>query len=639
MGIITETIEQWAAGTWDRPPDFKRGDDGSGTLRFTHNAECGKLDGYLEISDSKSLIVIYLYAPETLPEGNLTQAMDAVARINQDMVIGNVEIDRKNENLFRFRAGIDVEDGDLSHAMLDNLLRIAIGTIEQYFPALLSVCFAGVTPEQAIAGARGEKIGDAAVEKILATASSAEPPADDGISQSAALSAWADDLANAIATGADADAWQMVGRGAVIVHDDMERACEMLRRVAARANLRFARVDSDDAMDIPSGGGDPFARAAPILVYFEPGGWMEKLGEETSDELAGKIRQFRKTFAARMEAFDSGHPVIYATSAYKLEDVPMALRKSGLLDRYFHVPKLSPEMLGKEFTGLFGGENCDASITMFPGKVGQLLGDEFDNKSLRHLAALHATRLVKRESRKLTFIDLVNMATAGLGDADEAARGNEKLLHQVAAHEAGHAAMALLDSNGRNTPEYSTIVARKDAKGMVVESLSYSFARGGLFTYADFRHKIRISLAGRAAEEIAFGFDGISDGSRTDLENCAKLASRAFADWGFAPDMGDAETSASNLAVILGKASHSEMLHNETLVRKFLADEYKTAVRMLTEHRTLLDAIADRLLRDSVLDQGEIAELYAAHISASRIDALQETPHELARSDDRVLAG
>lgn len=615
MGALIEVAEQWAAETWGKPPTFKRNDDGgSGTLKFTHKSDCGDLDGYMEISDSKDMLVMYLYAPSALPEKSFVPAMDAVARINQDMAVGNVEIVRKKENWFRFRAGIDVEDSDLSTTMLDNLLGIAIGTVERYFPAMLSICFAGITPEQAVAVAREEETGDAPVERILAGAVSAGPLPDADTALSPVLAAWADELAQAIATQADAGTWRSVGHGVIVVHDDMERACDMLRRVAARANLRFARVDSDDAMDIPSGGGDHFAKAAPLLVYFDPGGWINKINKETGAEEADKIRQFRKTFAARMEAFDSAHPVIYATSVYKLEDVPMALRKSGLLDRYFHVPKLSPDMLGKEFIGLFGGENCDSSITGFPGKVGQMLGDDFDDERLRNLAALHAARLVQRENRKLTFIDLVDMVTAGLGDSDREAKDGETVLRHVAVHEAGHTTMALIDSNGRNTPEYSTIVARKDSKGLMVESITYRFARGDLSTYADFRHKIRVSLAGRAAEEIAFGFDRVSDGSSADLERCSSLASRAFSCWGFAPGMNDAETSASNLAVVRGDASPSEMLHNETLVRKFLADEYKAAVRILGENRVLLDTIAERLLRDSVLDQGEIAELYAAHV-------------------------
>lgn len=615
MGTITEVVEEWAAKTWRKPPTLKKNDDGdSCTLKFTHEGNCGDFDGFLEINNSKDTIVMYLYAPSALPKRSFALAMDAVARINQDMAIGNVEIVRKQENFFRFRAGIDVEDGDLSTTMLDNLLGAAVDTLERYFPAILSIFFSGIMPEHALARAREEEIVDALTTKLIIELSSAEPLPENAAATSLVLSAWADELADAVSTQADADAWRMVGHGAVVVHDDMDRACDMLRRVALEANMRFVRIESEDVMDIPAGAGDPFAKAAPILVYFEPGGWMRKIGKDTDNEEADKIREFRKSLAARMEAFDTEHLVIYTTSAYKLEDVSQVWRKRDLFDRYFYIPQLPPDMLGKEFIGLFGWENCDASITEFPGKVGQLLGDEYDNERLRRLAALNMVRLAKRENRKLAFIDLVSMVTAGLGNSDEAIKDHEAILRHTAVHEAGHAAMAVIDSNGRNTPEYSTIVARKDSKGMVVESIAYSFAKGGLFTYADFRHKIRISLAGRAAEEVAFGFDGISDGSRADLENCTKLAARAFAFWGFAPNMNDAQTSASNLAVIVGDASPSEMLHSETLMRKFLAVEYQAAVEILNKNRALLDAVANRLMRDSVLDQGEIAELYAAHV-------------------------
>jgi ATP-dependent Zn protease len=505
--------------------------------------------------------------------------------------------------------------------MLGNLLAVAVSTVEQYFPAMLSICFAGVTPEHAIAKARGEKIDDAPINKIIAEAISAEPLLNANVAPSPVLSSWAKELANAISVQADANTWRMVGHGAIVVHDDMERACNMLRRVADEAGMRFVRIASDDVMNIPMDLVDSFFSAAPILVYLEPSDWLNRLDKNADSEQTNKIRKFRKALTTRMTSFDAEHPVIYTTSTDKLGNVSPVLRKRDLFDRYFHIPNLSPDMLGTEFINLFGWENCDASITEFPGKVGKLLGDEFDNEHLRHLAALNMSRLAECENRKLAFIDLVDMVMAELGNSDIAVRDDEAVLRHTAIHEAGHAAMAVIDSHGMNTPEYSTIVARKDAKGMVVESIAYSFSRGDQVTYANFRHKIRISLAGRAAEEVAFGFDGISDGSRSDLENCVQLSSRAFACWGFAPNMNDAKTSGSNLAVILGEPSPSEMLHNETLTRKFLASEYAIAVKILSENRALLDAIADRLMRDSVLNQGEIAELYAAHITVPLCDS------------------
>ena len=622
MGTITEVVEKWAAETWNEPPIIELDNDsGLATLKFTHKAEDGDLGGYLEICEPKCLIVMYLYAPSALPEKSFALTMDAVARINQEMAVGHVEIARKKENWFRFRAGIDIEGSILSTTMLSNMLKVAVSTVQRFFPAMLSISFAGETPERAIAKARGEEIDDTAIDKIIAGIALSEPLSDAYSASSSALSVWADELASAVSTQADANTWLMVGHGAVVAHDDMDRACDMLRRVAAKANMKFVRVDSDDVMDIPAGAGDIFAKVSPILVYLEPGNWMKKIDDGTDSEEAIKIRKVRKLLTSRMDAFNTGHPVIYTTSAYKIEDVSSALRKRGMFDRYFSIPKLSPDMLGKEFIGLFGLENCDPSITEFPGKVGELMDNEFDSERLRRLAALNLARLAKRENRRLAFIDLVRMVIDGLGDSDEAVKNNEAILLQTAVHEAGHTAMALIDSNGKNIPEYSTIVARKDAKGLVVESIGYSFSKGDLFTYADFRHKIRISLAGRAAEEIAFGFDGISSGSRSDLRRCARLSDGAFTFWGFAPGMNDIETSASNLAVLIDDPSPSENLHYETLTRKFLADEYKASVNILSENRALLDAITDRLMRDSILEQCEIAELYAAHVE--RVRALQ----------------
>ncbi|HEU0219735.1 MAG TPA: YbjN domain-containing protein [Gallionella sp.] len=614
MKTIAEVVEKWAAAKWSKPT-FKQDADGdAATLKFTHESNCGDFDGYLEISNANDMLVMYLYGPSAIPEKSPVPVMDAVARINEDMAVGSVEIVRKKEIQFRFRAGIDVEDGSLSSTMLDNLLGIAVGTVERYFPAILSICFAGMTPEQAVARAREEAIEDPMAEKLILDMTPPRPLPESEPYASPALTAWANELSQTISTGADADAWRMVGHGAIVVHDDMERACEMLRRVAAQANMRFVRFESDEVPNIPGGMGDPLARAAPILVYFEPGDWLKKLNDNLCIEEAEKTRKLRKSLTARMGAFDPERPVIYTTSAYAVEDVPLPLRSCGLFDRYFHIPKLTPIQLGREFIALFGEENCDASIIGFPGKVGKLLGNDFDNKYLCHLAALNVARLAKRENRKLKFVDLVGMTTDGLGDFDEVDRDNEVLLRHTAFHEAGHAVMAIIDSNGKNIPEFSTIIPSMENKGLIVESMAYSFARGDLFTYADFCHKIRILLAGRAAEEVGLGLDWISSGSSADLENSTKLASRAFAYWGFAPGMNDAETSASNLAVVRGDASPSENLHNETLVRKYLADEYRNAVRILREHRPLLDAITERLMRDSVLDQHEIAELYAAHV-------------------------
>lgn len=158
-------------------------------------------------------------------------------------------------------------------------------------------------------------------------------------------------------------------------------------------------------------------------------------------------------------------------------------------------------------------------------------------------------------------------------------------------------------------PEYASIVPSVSFKGVVVESYSFHCAHEGLNTYRDFRHNIRICLAGRAAEEVAFGIEGITSGSSSDLESASRSASKAFAYWGFGPQMEMTGRSGTNLAAVVGNASDSEMKHVEILVREFLEKEYDTVKGMIEQNRPLLDAIANRLMLDHILGQEELSTI------------------------------
>lgn len=62
METIAEIVKKWAAEKWNVPPTFKQNDDGdSATLKFTHESNCGDFDGYMEISNSNDIVVMYLY--------------------------------------------------------------------------------------------------------------------------------------------------------------------------------------------------------------------------------------------------------------------------------------------------------------------------------------------------------------------------------------------------------------------------------------------------------------------------------------------------------------------------------------------------------------------------------------------------
>ena len=90
---------------------------------------------------------------------------------------------------------------------------------------------------------------------------------------------------------------------------------------------------------------------------------------------------------------------------------------------------------------------------------------------------------------------------------------------------------------------------------------------------------------------------------------------RAFACWGFAPQMEKVSASSSNLAVVVGDPTPTEAAHVEVLIRQFLSTEYETVLQCLSDNQHFLSAIADRLLWDPIVDQSELTTICRTHLT------------------------
>jgi cell division protease FtsH len=448
------------------------------------------------------------------------------------------------------------------------------------------------------------------------------------------LRAWARELRQACSsTDAADDAWELTGRAAIVVGSDATSCAAVLRRVAADAGMRFISivaddvaglvpvtefsVDAEDVCDLAPPA--EWRRTSPLLVHLERGRWMLAKGEDEDAAVVALMLRFQSRLASWIRAFDREHPVVIVTTADDIRSMAESLRQVGLFDRFMRLPSPTMEAQGHDFIERVGREHCAESITQSQGKVGKLASTEYEDERRLGLAALQLRRLVAREKRQLEFIDLVNLSQHGFAEADELPTDSEGDLRQFAYHEAGHAVMAVIDSAGHNVPEYSSIIPSAHYKGVVVQSYSYLLEAGDLHSYADLRHKVRISLAGRAAEELVFGAEHVCSGATEDLTNATERSGTAFALWGFAPSMEKEGQAGSNLAVVPGDGetiTPTEHARVEGLVRKFLAVEYRTVKETLSAHRPLLDAVADRLMKDAIVDQDALAELVRAHVPA-----------------------
>jgi hypothetical protein len=425
------------------------------------------------------------------------------------------------------------------------------------------------------------------------------------------LREWASDLR--VACGAAdgvSDVWDLTGRAAVIISDELRSCRSAAHRIATDAGMRFVFVPKEAVDELTSPA--EFLAMAPVLVHLESGRWMGDAVDGETDAITASMKTLQDQIVEWMRAFSPETPVVFTTSAFTINDVAENFRHVGLFDRFLDLPAPTMAAYGDRVIDRIGREQCGDSVTCVPAKVGRLFKLEYATERREELALLRLRRVAARTGRLLEFTDFVTVATRGFVEEDARAQEPYETRRQVAYHEAGHAAVAMIDSGGRNVPDYATIIPSASFRGIVVESYQYHAELNDDVTYATFRQRIRICLAGRAAEEMVFGAEHVSNGARSDLEKATGHSAVAFSIWGFAPSMGREGQSGSNLKVSKvdgDPITPSEAALVEGMVQQFLADEYRVVKEMLRENRVFVDAIAELLLQEAVVDQRGLMEL------------------------------
>ena len=173
----------------------------------------------------------------------------------------------------------------------------------------------------------------------------------------------------------------------------------------------------------------------------------------------------------------------------------------------------------------------------------------------------------------------------------------------------------MIDSDGANTPECVSIIESDGYHGMVSDSYDYHYAKNNNMTYADFRHQIRILLAGRVAEHLILGSENISTSSaKGDLRKSTEMTHDMFSYRGISADMESMEGANANLCAEMEANSPSNLFRTESMAQSFLAKQYNIVYELLTKNRAVFDNIVDQLMERRVLDHQDLLKIKTQHI-------------------------
>lgn len=447
----------------------------------------------------------------------------------------------------------------------------------------------------------------------------------------AKIQGWIEELKKTKGSQPTAKDWRLMGRAVMICHPIDELRKPLIKKIAHEAGYDYLWISGETFFEWVNES-KPIPVGVPVIVHVEQGVWSGKIDD--NKKAAEELAEFQANDLPNyLSELPNDLIAVFVITGKSYTDLNPSIRTVGSVDRRFDIAEPTLLDLGSWFLNQIGTELCDESLLKDTGRVGKLVNDEFEDRRRQRLIALHLQRRANREARQLSFDDLVYFAVHGGSETEHAPEEDAEMLHRIAIHEAGHALISILDSNGRNIPDFASITPGGHFKGVVADSYAYSLALTGRYTYEDSRHKVRVQLAGRIAESIVLGATKVGTfGARSDLRNATAWAKELMGLCGFSPEQENPDAVRDNLAVIDDEASASEAAHIEAQTRLFLKRQYEAVALKILDNRAFLDAITHALLERRVLNQNDLAEIFK-EIQLSKY----QTPLDEKRSNFTVI--
>jgi cell division protease FtsH len=374
----------------------------------------------------------------------------------------------------------------------------------------------------------------------------------------------------------------------------------LAKAVANESNAKFFAQSASSFVEMFAGLGAARIRrlfrharkAAPAIVFIDE---LDAVGATRGSDISGEKDQTLNQLLVELDGFGATDNVVVIAASNLLEKLDPALLRPGRFDRQILVTP--PDLKGRRNIlavhtrgkPLAPDVDMEAVARQTSGMTGA------DLANICNEAAIFAGRDHRDHLRTKDFQAALERVVAGM-QSRRVITEHEKRV--VAYHEAGHALCSELLASVEKVHRIS-IIPRGKALGYTLnlpEEDRYLKTKEELLDY------MVVLLGGRVTEHLIFG--EITTGAADDLRKVHEISRSMVTQYGMGTELMSKQVPTDDYAM----SDHTRRQVDEE--QQYLTDlAHRRALKIVSENRSLLDALAHTLLENEVLEREDIERL------------------------------